>query len=40
MSNELTVKRWTVKRKAAVAMDILKGKITIAVVARQHDLAI
>jgi len=40
MGNELTVKRWTVKRKAAVAMDILKGKTTIAAVARQHDLAV
>src|SRR5699024_8808192 len=38
MSNEPTVKRWTAKRKAAVVMDIFKGKTTVAEVARQHDL--
>ncbi|WP_348815908.1 DUF1153 domain-containing protein [Halomonas sp. H10-59] len=38
MSNEPTVKHWTAKRKAAVVMDIFKGKITVAEVARQHDL--
>ena len=40
MSNELTVKRWTVKRKAAVVMDIFMGKTTVAEVARQHDLTV
>jgi transposase-like protein len=40
MSNEPTVKRWTAKRKAAVVMDILKGKTTVAEVARQHDLTV
>ncbi|MFB9145471.1 hypothetical protein ACFFU2_02850 [Halomonas alkalicola] len=35
MSNEPTVKRWTAKRKAAVVMDIFKGKTTVAEVARQ-----
>ncbi|MGQ7247152.1 DDE-type integrase/transposase/recombinase [Halomonas sp. V046] len=30
MSNEPTVKRWTAKRKAAMVMDVFKGKITIA----------
>jgi transposase-like protein len=40
MSNETTVKRWTAKRKAAVVMDIFKGKTTVAEVARQHDLTV
>ncbi|WP_136254432.1 DUF1153 domain-containing protein [Onishia niordana] len=40
MSNEPTVKRWTAKRKAAVVMDIFKGKTTLAEVARQHDLIV
>ncbi|GAB3338736.1 transposase [Chromohalobacter beijerinckii] len=40
MSNEPTVKRWIAKRKAAVVMDIVKGKITVAEVARQHDLTV
>ena len=38
MSNDPTDKRWTAKRKAAVVMDIFKGKTTVAEVARQHDL--
>mgnify|MGYP001434117744 CR=1 FL=1 len=33
-TNEPTVKRCTAKRKAAVAMDIFKGKTTVAEVAR------
>lgn len=40
MSNEPTVKRWTTKRKAAVVMDIFKGKTTVAEAARQHDLTV
>ncbi len=40
MSNEPTVKRWTAKRKAAVVMDIFKGKTTVAEVAREHDLTV
>lgn len=40
MSNEPTVKRWTARRKAAVVMDIFKGKTTIADVAREHDLTV
>ena len=40
MSNEPTVKRWTAKRKAAVVMDIFKGKTTVAEVARQHGLTV
>ena len=40
MSNEPTVKRGTAKRKAAVVMDIFKGKSTVAEVARQHVLTV
>lgn len=40
MSNEPTVNRWTVKRKATVIMDIFKAKTTVAEVARQHDLTV
>lgn len=40
MRNESTVKRWTAKRKAAVVIDIFKGKTTVAEVARQHDLTV
>lgn len=40
MSNELTVKRWTVKRKADVAMGIFKDNTTVTEVARQHDLTV
>ena len=32
------VKRWTAKRKTQVVLDILKGKTTVAEIARQHDL--
>ena len=32
------VKRWTAKRKTQVVLDILKGKATVAEIARQHDL--
>ena len=39
MDEELAeVKRWTAKRKTQVVLDILKGKTTVAEVARQHDL--
>lgn len=39
MENQQTeVKRWTAKRKTQVVLDILKGKATVAEVARQHDL--
>ena len=34
------VKRWTARRKAAVVMDIIKGKTTAADVARTHDLTV
>lgn len=40
MSHEPTVKRWAAKRKAAVVMDIFKGKATVAEVAREHDLTV
>ncbi|RME55761.1 DUF1153 domain-containing protein [Candidatus Parcubacteria bacterium] len=35
---ENTIKRWTAKRKSQVVLDILKGKTTVAEIARQHDL--
>jgi len=38
MGNKPPVKRWTARSKAAVVMDIFKGKTTVAEVARQHDL--
>ena len=34
------IKRWTARRKAAVVMDIIKGKTTSADVARRHDLTV
>jgi|SRR5688500_9468833 transposase-like protein len=34
------VQRWTAKRKAAVVIDLLKGKTTAAEVARLHDLTV
>lgn len=37
MSDDNPIKRWTAKHKAAVVMDILKGKTTVAGVARQRD---
>jgi len=33
-------KRWTAKRKAAVVLDLIKGKTTPAEIARQHDVTI
>jgi len=35
---ESEIKRWTAKRKTQVVLDILKGKTTVAEIARQHDL--
>lgn len=40
MNEEPTVKRWTAMRKAAVVMDIFKGKTTVSEVARQLDLTV
>jgi len=34
------VKRWSAKRKAQVVVDILKGKTTVAEVARRHGLTV
>ncbi len=34
------IKRWTARRKAAVVMDIIKGKTTTSDVARTHDLTV
>jgi transposase-like protein len=34
------VQRWTAKRKAAVVIDLIKGKTTAAEVARQHALTV
>jgi transposase-like protein len=34
------IKRWTARRKAAVVMDIIKGKTTATEVARSHDLTV
>ena len=40
MSDDNPIKRWTAKRKAAVVMDIFKGKTMFAEVARQYDLTV
>lgn len=34
------IKRWTARRKAAVVMDMIKGKTTATEVARSHDLTV
>ena len=34
------VKRWTAKRKSAVVLDLMKGKMTTVDVARKHDLTV
>ena len=34
------VQRWTAKRKAAVVIELIKGKTTPAEIARQHDLTV
>ena len=34
------IKRWTARRKAAVVMEIIKGKTTAAQVARSHCLTV
>ena len=34
------VQRWTAKRKAAVVIELIKGKTTAAEIARQHDLTV
>ena len=34
------VQRWTAKRKAAVVLSLIQGKVTLAEVARQHGLTV
>lgn len=34
------IKRWTARRKAAVVLDIIKGKTTTSEVARSHGLTV
>ena len=34
------IQRWTAGRKAAIVLDLIKGKVTAADVARQHDLTV
>lgn len=38
--NGPTPQRWTAKRKAAVCLEIIKGKTTVAEVARQHAMTV
>lgn len=38
MKNNVEIKRWTAKRKSALAMDIIQGKMTAAEASRPHDL--
>ncbi|QFT85260.1 hypothetical protein FIU88_09760 [Halomonas sp. THAF12] len=40
MRDDNPIKRWIAKRKAVVVIDIFKGKITTAEVARQFDLTV
>lgn len=43
MSSEPTpneIERWTARRKAAVVLELIKGKTTAAEVARQHGLTV
>jgi transposase-like protein len=39
-SESATPQRWTAKRKAAVVLEIFRGKTTPAEVARQHSLTV
>ena len=34
------VKRWTAKRKSAVVLDLIKGRVSAVDVARKHDLTV
>lgn len=40
MSNTMDeeIKRWTAKRKSALVLDIIQGKVTVAEASRQFDL--
>ena len=33
------IKRWTVKRKSALVLDLIQGKTTVSEVSRQYDLS-
>ena len=35
---EEDIKRWTARRKAALVLDIIQGKTTVAAASRTHDL--
>jgi len=35
---EEDIKRWTARRKAALVLDIIQGKTTVAAASRAHDL--
>lgn len=39
MKMEDDIKRWTAKRKSALALDIIQGKTTVAEASRQYDLS-
>ena len=39
-SDQEVFKRWTAKRKAAVVLDVIKGVVTPAEVARKHGLTV
>lgn len=39
MKMEDEVKRWTVKRKSALVLDIIQGKTTVAEASRAYDLS-
>ena len=39
MTMEYDIKRWTAKRKAALVMEIIQGKSTVAEASRAFDLA-
>jgi len=38
MRDQEEVKRWTAKRKNALVLEIIKGKITVVEASRAHDL--
>jgi transposase-like protein len=40
IGEEQDIKRWTAKRRAVLAVEILRGKTTVAEAARAHDLKI
>lgn len=38
--SDTDIKRWTARRKAALVLDIIKGKTTVAQAARAHGLTV